>query len=773
VDRARESAEPPRASQEPSTVAIPLRKRFASFMVGAPLEQRPPPPRLLEPPSAGKLGICCSGGGVRSAAYNMGALQALQEAEELQKARYLSAVSGGSYIAAARAVVATQTSDKSLFNQLPPYAMGSPEEQWLRNHSSYLAPGLTGKVQLLVRLLTGMGINVALLGLFLFIAARPLGWAYGKWLFPHAPWHGANPLKTVRLEMWLSAGIPAGLGTAFALSDLLFHPPARWHQFLTAWAGRFFTVAAFPLVFVVVLPYLVLLLQHLRDLRSLLAHLSSASGAMTATKKLAPIANTPGIPTIVWPALGTLALSALRILWARKRATVALAVAGIVGPLTILVTFVWFASAGARRPGRGWWLWLLLLALFIVIFLFSDLTNWSGHPFYKRRLAEAYAVKRVSNAQVEPVFGQLLKLSESQPPGPPTLLVCAAANLSEKGVTPPGRRADTFTFTSNQVGGPIVGYVETEELEDLLGDRRRDMTLMAAVAMSGAAVSPSMGKLTIPPLRFLLGIMGVRLGVWLPNPRRFPVLTEEHPEGFHWYNRPRLYYLAKELFGRNDLNDNYLYVTDGGHYENLGLVELLRRGCTQIYCFDASGEEDNTFYTLGQALAIARADLKVEIEIDPSPICATIIDDCNEKERLAAEDHVSGTITYRGEDGDTIKGCLVYAKAAVTRKAPYEIRAFRQRDPKFPHHPTFDQLFNDEKFEAYWALGRHTAKWAMVTMTDCRAKMDLAPARPSPGGLGTSGEDSIDQVRRLAQLRDDGLITEDQFEKKKKELLGL
>ena len=54
-------------------------------------------------------------------------------------------------------------------------------------------------------------------------------------------------------------------------------------------------------------------------------------------------------------------------------------------------------------------------------------------------------------------------------------------------------------------------------------------------------------------------------------------------------HRPRPEYLWKELFGRNRIDDKFLYVTDGGHYENLGLVELPRRGCGTIYCFDACG----------------------------------------------------------------------------------------------------------------------------------------------------------------------------------------
>ena len=78
-------------------------------------------------------------------------------------------------------------------------------------------------------------------------------------------------------------------------------------------------------------------------------------------------------------------------------------------------------------------------------------------------------------------------------------------------------------------------------------------------------------------------------------------------------HRPRPQYLWKELFGRNRLDDKFLYVTDGGHYENLGLVELLRRGCRTIYCFDAGGGK--TGQALGDAIALARAELNVDIDM--------------------------------------------------------------------------------------------------------------------------------------------------------------
>ena len=94
------------------------------------------------------------------------------------------------------------------------------------------------------------------------------------------------------------------------------------------------------------------------------------------------------------------------------------------------------------------------------------------------------------------------------------LIVCAAANL-HPGATPPGRAVASFTFSPTAIGGPLTGAARTSRYEHLPRNRKRDVTLPAAVAMSGAAISPSMGKATYRPMRFLLALANIRLGVWV------------------------------------------------------------------------------------------------------------------------------------------------------------------------------------------------------------------------------------------------------------------
>jgi hypothetical protein len=222
-----------------------------------------------------------------------------------------------------------------------------------------------------------------------------------------------------------------------------------------------------------------------------------------------------------------------------------------------------------------------------------------------------------------------------------------------------------------------------------------------------------------------MALMNVRLGVWMPNPHRAHGVRGD---------RANPAYLFKEMLGRATLNDPYLYVTDGGHFDNLGLVELLRRGCLTIFCLDGGGDLPGTYRALGEAVALARSELQVEIEIKPDPITP------GKKDRVSPTDFVIGRFRFRatpdsyrggapepeGDPDPPWNGTLVYCRAAVTADAPVDVRAFARRDRHFPQHSTFDQLFNDEKFESYRALGGHTARRAVAGWRD-----DLA-ARVGP-----------------------------------------
>ncbi|MDP9388029.1 MAG: hypothetical protein M3Q48_08875, partial [Actinomycetota bacterium] len=400
----------------------------------------------------------------------------------------------------------------------------------------------------------------------------------------------------------------------------------------------------------------------------------------------------------------------------RLRLPVVNLLAAVFGPLLLVATFVAFVNWGASAPpgakgggGAGEVaVWAAAGVVLVVMWRWADLVAWSLHPFYKRRLSSAFALRRVHRPGEEPraeerPYRTWYRLSQTQPPDFPELLVCAAANISDYGRVPTGSHVTSFVFSAEKVGGPVVGHIPTAELEEAVGPRARDITLPAAVSIAGAAFSPSMGRMTRAPLRFLLALTNMRLGVWVPNPLRVHEFDARRRRRFYPVS-PRPHYLVRELFGRNHAGSSFLYVTDGGHYENLGLVELLRRHCMDVWCVDASGDAVDTFDTLAQAMLIAKGELDVDVHLDP-----TVMAPDASAPRFVRCAHAVGELRY--PDGTV--GRIVVVKTGVPADAPYEVRAFQDAHPTFPCDPTLNQFFTAERFDAYRALGRFAARTAL------------------------------------------------------------
>jgi hypothetical protein len=754
-------------------------------------EQHEPPVSAMNPvvppdPADDRIGICCSGGGIRSASFNLGALQAIQDRGLLSETRFLSAVSGGSYIAAALAMVAKtrgegprdppgDDSDPRLVNvDAPPFHRGSPEEQYLRNRASYMAPTGAAKAYLVWRVLLGLMVNLLLIGAALTVVAAALSLYYRKahegLVRPLADGVvlGASPSSAIVLT---GLGI-AGIGLALGVTSILLRPVDHddFRRFLELWSLRVFAVGLLILFLEAVVPELIDVLREDPE-PDPSPKADEGAGSLDKASLGAGISvSVGGILAAIFAQLRAQIADPVKAVrqattWFEKLAprlrlvSIYFATA-VLGPLVILAMLVAATAVQVETTDLGVQILIPLAAFTIVTqFMFwGDLNSWSLHPFYRSRLCTAFALRRVRRQGDPPqgraearAEGELVPLSQTfvrpdtPPYGWPTLLVCAAANVSDPGASAPGRGVTSFTFSWAEMGGPLVGGVETEFFERKLPMHRyRDFTLPAAIAMSGAAISPSMGKMTRPSIRFLMAMANVRLGVWVPNPRRMESFVQmrttlssdasnkrgklkatvspwsfEQLERTQALNRasnkertmprPTPVYLIKELLGWNSVNDKFLYVTDGGHYENLGLVELLRRGCRSIYCFDASG--GRPLAQLGDAIAIARSELGVEITF-----AETELDKLREsKDGLAERPCATGTFAYTRSNPAVI-GRIVYVPTVMTEELPWDVHALKEEDPEFPRHSTMDQLFTDQKFEAYRVLGYVGAEHAMNAM---------------------------------------------------------
>jgi hypothetical protein len=324
----------------------------------------------------------------------------------------------------------------------------------------------------------------------------------------------------------------------------------------------------------------------------------------------------------------------------------------------------------------------------------------------------------------------------------PQVIFAAAANLSGADRTPPGRRATSFTLSHDWIGGPDVGWVRTERLERTVSPHlQRDLTVLAAMAISGAAFASAMGR-QARAYETLFALSNARLGAWLPNPA---FLHDAATSESDW-RRPqlprirRLSYLLREVAGSFPYEDRLLYCTDGGHYENLGLVELLRHRCRTIYCIDASGDTPPLATTLAEAITLAR-EIGVEITLDhpldlvpggTGPL-QPVKPLAGLSGRLSRSGVVTGTIRYPepfdvGDGtGPSALGRLVVVKASLTADLPYDLLAYAAAHPVFPRDSTGDQWFDHGQFDAYQTLGRELATRAVQAV-----RRDIASARSGP-----------------------------------------
>jgi hypothetical protein len=217
-----------------------------------------------------------------------------------------------------------------------------------------------------------------------------------------------------------------------------------------------------------------------------------------------------------------------------------------------------------------------------------------------------------------------------------------------------------------------------------------------AMAISGAAVSPNMGYHTSTVVSFLLTVFNVRLGWWLGNALK---KTFRSPGPFIG-----LPYALQELFGMANADRGYVNLSDGGHFDNMGIYELVRRKCRYIICCDGEQDAELTFNGIGNAIRKCRTDFRVDIDLPIAPL--------QKVNGFSSAHCVVGTINYPHAP----KGYLLYLKATLTGDEATDIVEYHARQPQFPHQSTGDQWFDESQFESYRKLGQHIAEKALASL---------------------------------------------------------
>ncbi len=371
--------------------------------------------------------------------------------------------------------------------------------------------------------------------------------------------------------------------------------------------------------------------------------------------------------------------------------------------LGVLLSFLGqqlLAALNARAAYIAVWADLPVMAALIggsfLISLFVNVNRFSLHAMYRHRLVRAFlGSARCPHRQPDPFTGfdpdDNRHLATVVPASGTnrlfhvintTLNVASTSNAAWQ-----ERKAESFAMTRQYCGNSYVGYQPTS----VYGGKRGGISLGTAMAISGAAVSPNQGYNSSPLVGFLLMLFNVRLGWWLGNPRR-KNFGREAPV---WSITPAL----KELAGATTDQGRWIYLSDGGHFDNLGLYEMVRRRCRFIVVVDAGCDPDCKLEDLGSAARKIYIDFGISIDFGKLAIQA------RKNPPVPGARFATATISY---PGSTRTGWLLYIKPSYyCTTEGVDVRGYASDHPAFPHESTTDQWFSESQLEAYRALAAH------------------------------------------------------------------
>lgn len=262
--------------------------------------------------------------------------------------------------------------------------------------------------------------------------------------------------------------------------------------------------------------------------------------------------------------------------------------------------------------------------------------------------------------------------------------------------------------------------------------------------ISGAAFSTGLGYRTSVALSLLSGFGNVRLGYWWHSgiARRSPVRSAFARAWRALF--PVQSFLLDEFLARlRGSAQDYWYLSDGGHFENMGGYELIRRRLPLIVVIDAEADPSYAFDGLANLVRKARLDFQAEIRF----LSDRELDDClgasvrpffGPLERLRrgawSEEYVPGAtngesvrrfacnddparfslahaalarVYYDGNEDAS--SWLLYIKPTLIGDEPADILEYHADHPEFPQEPTVDQFFDEAQWESYRRLGEHIA----------------------------------------------------------------
>ncbi len=438
-----------------------------------------------------------------------------------------------------------------------------------------------------------------------------------------------------------------------------------------------------------------------------------------------------------------------------------------------------------HHPDKSVWVtFLAWVVAALIVGRFVNLNYISIHRYYRDRLMETFMPdvetltdknnsneKAYNPADYTPL-SQMCR-PENQPVGPYHLINTNVVLIESGNKKFRARGGDSFVLSPNYCGSSATGWRATSEF---MND---SMTLPTAMAISGAAANPDTGvggegPTRNPVLSILMSLLNIRLGYWAPNPN--PEINRwqgKKVDGksfnpLHGY-RPNFLVptltstalgkaiggaiiklsnrlLSPQIFGKNEQN-RLLELTDGGHFENLGIYELIRRKLDVIIVCDGAADPDFKFADLGNAVEKVRVDFGTIISIDLTPPIPSNRKFVGHNIPYAESGFVIGKIIY--PNGSI--GTLIYIKTTLIEDMPADLMSYRKAHRSFPDQSTADQFFDEKQFEAYRELGYLIAEQMTA---QCRLSSNGTIERSSKGTKKSKlPKDTVDSVFGSARVK--------------------
>jgi len=392
----------------------------------------------------------------------------------------------------------------------------------------------------------------------------------------------------------------------------------------------------------------------------------------------------------------------------------------------VSLPFLYCCAVGAEIGGRATAVALAASAVVLALAgLFVQANNTSLHYLYATRLDRAYVVRAGSDTRRAVHLSELTLHDLPPSPGVPELVVCSAVNLRAR-ESALGESCGPFVFCHSMVGSSLLadedhdGYVPSDELFDgSIAQARKSLATL--IAASGGAIAPNMGRYSSVGTRLIMVILNLRLGYWIRNPVNGDGRASGGALARGWHE-PGPLGSFREALGNLSIHHHYLFVSDGGHWDNSGVLELLRRRCSTIFFCDAAGDPGRLGNLL-RLISLARSELAVEFD---------------STERLLSDTSSVVRLQFRYPDDPqgAYSRTLLVMRTFISADMPADLVALSRTSSRFPQHSTLNQFLSSRDVDAYVSLGRWLAM-AAIRRADLPAQQPaelLLPPVRRPGG---------------------------------------